>query len=101
MKICYHCQKPVKVERIVPRLAACPHCDSDLHCCLNCALYSEYAPNKCREPQSEQVSDRERANFCDFFIFADTAPGETPNKKKSEAEEARRKLDALFGKKPE
>jgi len=101
MKICHHCQKAVEVERIVPRLASCPHCDSDLHCCLNCALFSEHAPNKCKEPQSEQVSDRERANFCDFFTFAETSSGGTPDKKKNEVEEAKRKFEALFRKKPE
>jgi hypothetical protein len=32
--------------------------------------------NRCREPQAEWVSDREKANFCDFF---------TPNKSVSAA----------------
>jgi hypothetical protein len=26
------------------------------------------AHNRCREPQAEWVSDREKANFCDYFI---------------------------------
>jgi hypothetical protein len=30
--------------------------------------YDPHAHNKCREPQAEWVTDRERANFCDFFI---------------------------------
>ncbi|MEW6381623.1 MAG: hypothetical protein AB1611_18755 [bacterium] len=101
MKICHHCRKPVEVGRIVSRLATCPHCESYLHCCLNCALYSEYAPNKCREPQSEQVADRGQSNFCDFFTFAETAAGEGADNKPSPLDEVRRKFDALFKQKPE
>jgi len=100
MKICHHCRKPIEVDRVVSRLATCPHCESYLHCCLNCALYSEQAPNKCREPQSEHISDRQGANFCDFFIFAESSD-QGSDKKPSQLDEVRRKFDALFKKKPE
>lgn len=99
MKVCHYCQKVIEVGRVLSRRATCPHCESDLYCCLNCALYSEYAPNKCKEPQSEYVSDRERANFCDFFTFAEAQP-EDKALQRDRLEEARRKFEALFRKGP-
>ncbi|HTG17217.1 MAG TPA: hypothetical protein VK747_18340 [Blastocatellia bacterium] len=51
--------------------------------------------NRCREPQAEWVSDREKANFCDFF---------TPNKSPSAGSVAkpgtspRDAFDSLFKK---
>lgn len=66
--ICHHCRGELKVEASISRTDECPHCGADTHCCLNCENYDPYAHNKCREPQAEWVTDREKANFCDFFI---------------------------------
>ena len=66
--ICHHCKEEIKIERFVSRTDECPICGEDVHCCLNCLNYDPAAHNRCREPQAEWVSDRERANFCDFFI---------------------------------
>lgn len=65
--ICHHCRNEVKIEGFISRTDDCPHCGSDVHCCLNCELYDTSAHNRCREPQAEWVSDREKANFCDYF----------------------------------
>jgi len=48
----------------------------------------------CREPIAEEVSDKTRSNFCDFFKPRAGAyqPGDT-----SAAERARRELEQLFG----
>jgi hypothetical protein len=71
----------------------CPKCGGDVHCCLNCRFHDPHAHNQCREPQAEPVTDRDRANFCDFFSAgAGGRPAEDP------AAEARRRLDALFKK---
>jgi hypothetical protein len=61
----------MELSRFITRSDECPHCNSDVHCCLNCTNYDPSAHNRCREPGAEWVSDRERSNFCDFF---------TPNK---------------------
>jgi hypothetical protein len=92
VKLCACCGKKIDVERRVHRSDTCPHCGADLHSCVQCEFYSENAHNKCREPDSEWVSDREKANFCDFFRFRG---GEEKSTERSE--EARRKLDKLFG----
>lgn len=69
--ICHHCKQEIKLEGPVSRADECPHCAADIHCCLNCLHYDPSMSNRCREPQAEWVSDREKGNFCDFF---------TPNK---------------------
>ncbi len=70
----------------------CDGCGQDLHSCLHCAFYDPSAYNECREPNAERVSDRERANRCDYF-----APGEGEGGSADPAA-ARAALDALFKK---
>lgn len=96
MIVCYSCGKAIEGREPIGRQDVCSHCRSDLHCCLNCCLYAEYAQNKCREPSAEWASDREKNNFCEFFVFQES--GATGNKIR-EREEARAKLEALFKKK--
>ena len=45
----------------------CDSCGADLHVCRNCAHHDPSAYNECREPGSERVSQRDRANRCDWF----------------------------------
>lgn len=77
----------------VPREAECPSCSRDLHACRNCRHYDPGVNNKCREPNAEWVTDRERANFCDFFQLAREPHGAV---EKDRAAAARKKLDDLF-----
>jgi hypothetical protein len=93
--VCHHCGSEIKIERRrVGRADECPDCSSDLHCCLNCANYDTGAHNRCREPQSDWVSDRERANFCDFFLpNAATASGTSGSRL-----DPRSAFDSLFKK---
>jgi len=96
MWICHSCGKEIKIRGKLAREELCPHCRGDLHCCLNCSLYDEYAQNKCREPAAEWVSDREKNNFCDYFSFREMAGGAQMRR---EREEALAELEALFKKK--
>jgi hypothetical protein len=93
MKICHHCKKELNIGDRVGRTDTCMHCGSELHCCLNCKFYDEAAHNKCREPQSEYVSDRQRSNFCDYFVFKD---GELEEKRANEAKKAKEAFEKLF-----
>lgn len=81
------------VDRI-GRSDRCDGCGMDLHSCKNCRFYDEKVYNECSEPQAERVVDKEKSNFCDYF-----EPGinKGPNGQ-SAAEEARKKLEALFKK---
>jgi hypothetical protein len=78
----------------VPRESECPKCGRDLHACRNCRHYDPAVNNKCREPNAEWVTDRERANFCEFFQLAESPLGAGVDR----SIEARRKLDDLFRK---
>ncbi|RIL03921.1 MAG: hypothetical protein DCC71_14745 [Proteobacteria bacterium] len=69
----------------------CAHCRADLHSCRNCAHHDPGAYNACREPGAERVSDRERANRCDWFT-----PAATAAQPKDDRASARSALDALF-----
>ena len=72
---CWFCgnelQFEVKVGVKVHRLDTCPHCGHDLHVCKNCYLYDENLHNKCREPESQFIRDREGSNFCTHFSFVE------------------------------
>jgi hypothetical protein len=93
---CFSCGREVKVQGKSGREEICPYCRSDLHCCLNCSLYDEYAQNKCREPVAEWVSDRAKSNFCEYFSFKESTSG---GRGRRERDEALAKLEALFKKK--
>ena len=45
----------------------CPACGTDLHVCRMCEFYDPSVAKSCREPIAEEVTDKERANFCDYF----------------------------------
>ncbi|OPZ77869.1 MAG: hypothetical protein BWY77_01614 [bacterium ADurb.Bin431] len=90
--ICYHCKSENVMDGKPGRQQLCISCGSYLHCCRNCRFYDPLAYHACREPQAEWVKEKESGNFCDYFSSADQPTGAG-----SKAEEARRKLDALFG----
>jgi hypothetical protein len=71
----------------------CEACSADLHVCRNCRHHDPSAYNECRESSAERVSDRERANRCDYFAPAGGAgrSGDAPAT-------ARAALDGLFKK---
>ena len=61
---------------------------------LNCRLHDSGANNQCREPQAEWVTDKDKANFCEFFEFLDASqPGRASG---SGLGGARAAFDALF-----
>jgi len=92
MKICYHCHNDVVVPKIVGRKDVCPRCGAELRCCLNCRFYDEQAYNRCRETQAERILDKDRSNFCDYFVFRDADAGQEPEGKQT----PRDKLESLF-----
>jgi hypothetical protein len=93
---CFSCNAVVELaagERIGFR-DACEKCNSDLHVCLNCIHHDSSAYNQCREPNAEWVSERERANRCDYFAYGDRSRDSAG----AEQSRARTTLDDLFKK---
>jgi len=82
--------------RVVGRKDECPFCRAELLCCLNCRFHDPAASKQCREPAAELVRDKDRANYCDYFIFAESR---TAGAQGGEIENSRKAFDDLFKKK--
>lgn len=66
---CHQCGNAIPVgqgEKIL-RHHDCSQCGADLKCCLHCRFYDTSRNNQCAETQADWVSNKESANFCDFF----------------------------------
>ncbi|WP_026375460.1 hypothetical protein [Aestuariibacter salexigens] len=79
------------------RREICTSCHTDLHSCRMCQHFCDDGRGSCNEDRAEWVSDRERANFCDYF---------TPSQKvrpsgQDKSAEAKAKLAELFGDQPD
>ena len=72
----------------------CPACGTDLHVCRMCEYYDKSVAKSCREPVAEEVTDKERANFCDYFR---AQAGLHAAGGADEAARARAQLEAMFG----
>lgn len=95
LKHCHRCGTEwISENRFLGRTETCAKCGFYLHCCLNCKLYSPSAPNQCSSPTTELVSDKEKANFCDEFDFAERPKSETDDSSRSKGRKA---WDDLFG----
>jgi len=90
---CAFCGETVSIEGKVSRNDTCPHCGKDLRCCKQCKFYDPHSYNDCREVLAERIVDKERSNFCDYFVPRGSLVGNV-NKTK----EAKRALEALFKK---
>ena len=66
---CAFCDNEVDFEGKVSRGDTCPHCHRDLRCCLQCKFYDPGSYNECKEVIAEGVVDKDRANFCDYFVL--------------------------------
>lgn len=92
---CWQCGKSLS-GLILPmsRREECASCGADQHVCRMCLHFEDKGRGDCSEPRAELVSDRERANFCDYFKPEPNAGGEGFVDKSAEA---KAKLAALFG----
>ncbi|MBI4411014.1 MAG: hypothetical protein HY541_00835 [Deltaproteobacteria bacterium] len=66
-----------------------------MHICKNCEFYDRAAYNECSEPQAERVLDKEKSNFCDYFLAGRGGSRTAPT---DPAAEAKKKLEELFKK---
>jgi hypothetical protein len=71
----------------------CSACGEALHCCRQCVAFDRVVPGQCREARADPPTDRESANFCEWF--APASGGAATDR--SAADAARAKLEALFG----
>ncbi|MCS6946385.1 MAG: hypothetical protein NZM12_02075 [Steroidobacteraceae bacterium] len=77
------------------RLDECPACRAELHVCRMCVDFDPSKAKQCREPTAEEVNDKTRANFCDFF---QPRPGAYQPPNRDAEAKARAALEELFRK---
>jgi len=66
--VCWHCGVSVSEEPLpLSTYAECRSCRAQLHCCRQCQHYNPRLRADCDEPRAESHSEREKANFCDWF----------------------------------
>jgi hypothetical protein len=91
--ICFSCSKEIAILGNVGRRDECPHCRADVHVCKNCGFYDAKAYNECRETSADVVREKDRSNFCDYFVPRKGGGGE-----KDKAAALRAAAEALFKK---
>ena len=93
--ICYRCGASLAALSLpISRQDECPECTVYLHVCRMCDFYDPGVPKQCTEDDAEEVFEKERLNFCEWF-----KPGTDVFDPAQAAEESRAKseLAALFG----
>lgn len=78
---------------MVGRKDTCPSCMADIRCCKMCQFYDPKSYNECRESQADRITDKEKANFCDYFKI-----GSSGNNPDQARQDALAKAAALFKK---
>jgi hypothetical protein len=92
---CYRCGASLAALTLpFSRLDECPSCSVHIHVCRMCEFYDAAVPKKCREDDAEEVTEKERANFCDWFKPAPDAFDPVRADKAAKAQSA---VAALFG----
>lgn len=93
--VCWKCGTSLATLSLpLRRLEVCPECDSELHVCRLCRFYDPNAIEQCTEEDADEVRNKERANFCDYFK---PRSGAYRVHDSSKTEAAKSELNALFG----
>lgn len=91
---CYRCGASLEALSLpISRQDECPDCGNYLHVCKMCESFDPHVPRQCREDGAEDVKEKERPNFCDWFKPSDSA---FDAGRKDDEDQARAALDALF-----
>lgn len=92
---CYRCGADLAPLSLpLSRRDQCPACSADLHVCKMCISFDANVPRQCREDGAEDVKEKERPNFCDWFK---PSPNAFDPDRKSASDAAAAALEALFG----
>ena len=93
--VCWKCGASLAALALpLRRLEECKACGAELHVCRMCVDYDTSVAKSCREPIAEEVKEKERANFCDYFK---PRPDAYRPRDETEEHKSRAALDTLFG----
>jgi len=100
---CHNCGHKTEVTDRPARADSCESCLADLRVCKNCRHYDPVSWNECRETSAERVTDKEKANFCDYFSLnketdSSSKTDGSPADQTSSRDKALADLDKLFKK---
>lgn len=112
--VCWKCGASLKAQPLpLGRRSECLACGAELHVCRLCRHFDTNKAKQCRELAADEVQNKTRANFCDWFqpklaAFNANAPagGSTHNPlddlfggaaASPSKTDARSELDKLFG----
>ena len=92
---CYRCGASLAALSLpLSRQDECPECENFLHVCMMCVHFDRHVPKQCREDDAEEVIEKARLNFCEWFKPSESA---FEPDRKSEEDEAKAALEDLFG----
>lgn len=92
---CFRCGTALDALTLpLSRQDQCPNCARYLHVCRMCESYDPHVARQCREDDAEEVMDKEKPNFCDWFK---PAAGRFDHSNASVASQAQQQLESLFG----
>ena len=91
---CFRCGTSLSAMSLpIARQDLCPECGVELHVCKMCIHFDANVARQCREDDAEDVTQKELANFCEWFEPSETA---FESGRKSEADLALEELEAMF-----
>ena len=92
---CFRCGASLAALSLpLSRRDECPECAIHLHVCRMCVFFDAAAPKQCLEDDAEEVTEKEKANFCEWFEPSNTA---FDPRRAERAARAGSELAALFG----
>ena len=95
---CYRCGASLdRLSLPLSRRDECPDCSAHVHVCKMCRFFDANVPKMCREDDAEEVIDKEKVNFCEWFA---PSPDAFDPVRAGKAAQARSELEALFGGEP-
>lgn len=93
--LCYRCGESLAALTLpLSRRDLCPGCGVHVHVCRMCDHFDPDVPGQCREEDAEDVLEKERVNFCDWFVPSGDA---FDPRRSDQAHRAEAELRALFG----
>lgn len=96
--MCYFCGEAVQAGAKIGFGEICASCGVDLHVCSMCSFYLPGAHWDCRETIDALVSDKEKRNFCEWFLLNPrfSLKNEGRIKARNKIESAKSTFDSLF-----
>lgn len=93
--VCYRCGESLAALTLpFSRRDMCPACSAHVHVCRMCSSFDPRVTGQCLEDDAEDVLDKDRVNFCDWFEPRGDAfdPSQRSAQARAESE-----LASLFG----